>query len=93
MPVILTNIDEQKQWLMEDDEALLRPFFLSPLSFILYPFVRSLTPSNTFIPRRTGSIRRRRRHSRLRLGEGAFLISLIVVLLARVLNDNVLFKI
>ena len=26
MPVILTNIDEQKLWLMEGDEALLRPY-------------------------------------------------------------------
>ena len=26
MPVILSNIDEQKLWLMEGDEALLRPY-------------------------------------------------------------------
>ncbi|MGB7207403.1 MAG: hypothetical protein WBD27_01970 [Pyrinomonadaceae bacterium] len=26
MPVILTNIDEQKLWLTEGDEALLRPY-------------------------------------------------------------------
>lgn len=26
MPVILTDIDEQKLWLMEGDEALLRPY-------------------------------------------------------------------
>ena len=26
MPVILNSIEEQKLWLMEDDEELLRPF-------------------------------------------------------------------
>lgn len=47
MPVILTNIDEQKLWLMEGDEAMLRPYE-SEMEFDQLP-----TPSNIFSLRKS----------------------------------------